>query len=136
MDNNGEITGVQHDNKITGVDSDNESVESKSTEETDKADEMELIEEAIAEAERDMMEATDLLAVTETETEEAQNENVIHPALQVPAVENTYNLLQRKQPRPDCTNRYRFQATIIHCALTQLSMKRGIKKFKKKEKMR
>ena len=50
----------------------------------------------------------------------------------MPTVEHTYNLRQRKHPRPDYTNRYGFQATIIHCALTQLSMKRGLKKFKKK----
>ena len=36
-------------------------------------DELALIEEAISEAERDIAEATDLLAVTETENEEAQN---------------------------------------------------------------
>ena len=39
---------------------------------------------------------------------------------------------QRKHPQPDYTNRYGFQATIIHCAFTQLSMKRGLKKFKEK----
>ena len=50
----------------------------------------------------------------------------------MPTVEHTYNLRQRKHPRPDYTNRYGFQATIIHCALTELSMKRGLKKFKKK----
>ena len=100
--------------------------------ETDKADELSLIEEAIAEAERDIAEGTDILAGTETENEEAQNENVIHPALQVPKMEHTYNLRQRKQPRLDYTNIYGFQATIIHCDLTQLSMKRGLNKFKKK----
>ena len=47
-------------------------------------------------------------------------------------MEHTYNLQQIKHPRPDYTNRYGFQATIIHCALTQLSMKRGLKKFNKK----
>ena len=57
---------------------------------------------------------------------------MIHPALQVPTVEHTYNLRQRKHPHPDYTNKYGFQATIIHCALTQLSMKRGLNKFKKK----
>ena len=43
-----------------------------STGATDKAEELALIEEAIIEAERDIAEATDLLAGTETETEEAQ----------------------------------------------------------------
>ena len=136
VDNDGEITGVRQDEKITGVDSDNESAELGSTGSTDEADGLALIEEAISEAKRDIAEATDLLAGTETKTEEARNENVIHPALQVPTVEHTYNLRQRKHPRPDYTNRYGFQATIIHCALTQLSMKRGLDKFKKKAKTR
>ena len=73
MDNNGEIKGVRHDDEITGVDRNNESAESGSTEKTDKADELALIEEAIPEAKRDITEATDLLAGTETENEEAQN---------------------------------------------------------------
>ena len=80
-------------------------MESGSTGETDKADELALIEEAIIEAERDIAEAIDLLARTETETEEARNENVIHPDLQVPTVEHTYNLHQRKHPQPHYTNR-------------------------------
>ena len=123
MENDSKTTGMRHDNKSTGVDSDNESIgvksESISRGSTDKADEMALIEEAIAEAERDIAEGTDLLAGTETETEDARNENVIHPCLQVPTVEHTYNLRRRRNPRPDYTNRYGFQATIIHCALTQ-----------------
>ena len=123
VDNGGEITGVQHDNEITGVDSNNESAESGSTGATYEADGLAPIEEAIAEAEQDLEEGTDLLVGTETKTEEARNENVIHPALQVPTVEHTYNLRQRKHLCPECTNRYIFQATIIHCAHTQLSMK-------------
>ena len=75
---------------------------------TDRADELALIEGAIAEAERDITEATDILAGTETETEEARNENVIHPDLQVPTVEHTYNLRRRKNPRPDYTSTYGF----------------------------
>ena len=39
----------------------------ESTEKTDEADELALIEEGIAESERDIAEATDLLAGTETE---------------------------------------------------------------------
>ena len=132
VDNDGEITGVRHDNKIAGVDSDNESTESGSTGKNEEADELALIEEAIAEAEQDIAEATDLLAGTEIENEETRNENLIHPALQVPTLEHTYNLRRRKHPRPYCTNRYGFQATIIYCALTKLSMKRGLNKFKKK----
>ena len=92
MDNNGKITGVRHNDEITGVDSDNEISESGSTRKTDNAGKLALIEEAISEAERDITEATDLLAGTETENEEARKENVIHPALQVPTVEQTYNL--------------------------------------------
>ena len=136
VDNDGEITGVRHDDEITGVDNDNESAESGNTGSTDEADELAIIEEAIAEEERDIVEATNLLAGTETETEEAQNENVIHSALQVPTVEHTYNLWRRKHPRPEYTNRYGFQATIIHCVLTKLSMKLGLNKFKKKAKTR
>ena len=104
----GNITGVRHNDEITGLDSDNESAESESTGKNDEADKLALIEKAIAEAERDIAEATDLLAGTETENEEARNENVIHPALQVPTVEHTYNLGKRKHPRPDYTNRYGF----------------------------
>ena len=127
MDNDGEVTGVQHDNEITGVDSNNKSAES-----TDKADEPAFIEEVIAEAEQDIAEANDLISGTETETEETRNENMIHPDLQVPTVEHKYNLWQRKHPQTDYTNIYGFQSTIIHYALTQQSMKRGLDKFKKK----
>ena len=134
MDNDRKITGLRHNDKITGVDSDNESAESGSTGSTDKVDELALIEEATAEAERDIAEATDQLAGTETEQEEARNDNVIHPALQVPTVEHIYNLRRKKHQRPDFTNIYGFQDIIIHCALTQLSMKRGRKKFKKMRK--
>ena len=95
---------------------------------------MALIEEAITEAERDIAEGTDLLAGTETGTEDTRKENVIHPYLQVPTVEHTYNLRQRRNPRPGYTIRYGFQATIIHCAITQLSIKRGLNKFKQKGK--
>ena len=85
----GEITGVRHDDEITGVDSNNKSAESGSTGKNDKADELELIVEAIAESEQDTGEETDILAGIETENEEALKENVIHPALQVPTVEHT-----------------------------------------------
>ena len=61
MDNDGEITGVRHNNEIAGVDSDNESTESGCTGKNDEADELALIEEAIVEAEQDIAEATDLL---------------------------------------------------------------------------
>ena len=46
-------------------------------------------------------------------------------------MEHTYNLRRRRNVRPDYTNRYGVEATIIHCAVTQMSMKRGLKKFKK-----
>ena len=74
---------MRHDNEVTGVDSDNESTEVKSESVSmgvaDKSDETALIEEATAEADQDIAEGTDLLAVTETETEDTRNENVIHP---------------------------------------------------------
>ena len=53
---------------------------------------MVLIEEAVAEAERDIAEGTELLAGTETKTEDIRNENMIHPYLQVPTEEHNYNL--------------------------------------------
>ena len=90
MENKGKITGVRHDNEITELDSDNEStgikLESGSTVKTDPADEMAIIEEAIAEVERDIAKGTELLAGTETETEDTKDENVIHQYLQVPTV--------------------------------------------------
>ena len=89
VENDGKIKGVQHGEKTTGVDSDNEITESGSTGATDKADELTIIEEAIEEAEWDIAEGTDLLAGTETKIEEARNENVIHPYLQVLTVEHT-----------------------------------------------
>ena len=113
------------------MDSNNESAELGSTGETDEAYEMALIKKAISEAERDIAEGTDLLTGTETETEEARNENMMHSALQVPTVEHTYNLRQRKHLQPDYTKIYGFQVTIIHCSLTKMSMKRGLKKFNK-----
>ena len=81
---------------------------------------MALIEEAISEAERYIAEGNDLLSGPETETDGAWNENVIHPDLQITTVEHTYNLRRRRNPRPDYTNGYGFQSTIIYCALTQL----------------
>ena len=82
--------------------------ESGSTGATDKGNEMTLIEEATADADRDIAEGNDLLVGTKTETEEARNENVIHPYSKVPKVEHTYNLRQRKNPRREYTNRYGF----------------------------
>ena len=66
MDNNGEITGVRHENEITGVDSDNKSMKSSSTGAIEEADKLALIEDAITEAEQDIVEATALLEGTET----------------------------------------------------------------------
>ena len=45
---------------------------------------MALVEEAIVEAERGIAEGTELLAGTETETEDTRETIVIHPDLQVP----------------------------------------------------
>ena len=128
------ITGFRHYEKITGVDSDKKSTELGSTGATDKVYEMVLIEDYTAEADQDIAEGTDLLAGTETETEDVRIENVINPDLQVPTVEQTYNLRQRRNPRPDYTNRYGLQATIINFSLKKMSMKRGLKKFKQKGK--
>ena len=89
MENDSKITGVQHDGRTTGLDKNNKSTELGITGAADKADELALIEDAIVETERDIVEGTDILALTETETEEARNENVIHPDLQVPTVEHT-----------------------------------------------
>ena len=57
---------------------------------------------------------------------------MIHPDKQVPTAENVCNLRQRGNQQIDYTHRYGFQATIIHYALTQISMKRGPNKFKLK----
>ena len=64
---------MQHDNEITGVDIDKESAKLGSIGATDEAYKLALVEEAISEAERDIAEATDLLAGNETKTEEARN---------------------------------------------------------------
>ena len=56
--------------------------------------------------------------------------NLINPYLQVPTVEHTYSLRQGRNSRPDYTNRYGFQAKIIYFSLTQLPMKRRLRKFK------
>ena len=57
---------MRHDDEITRVDRNNESMGVKSgsggTGATDKADEMALIEEAISEAEQDILEGAELLA--------------------------------------------------------------------------
>ena len=55
------------------MDSDNESTGSESTGENDEADDMALVEDSIEGAERDITEGTDLLAGTETETEDTRN---------------------------------------------------------------
>ena len=75
---------------------------------------MALIDEAMAEAERDIAERKELLAETETETEDTWDENVIHPYLQVPTEEHTYNLRQRGNRQLDYTHRFGFQAKTIH----------------------
>ena len=136
VENDGKITGVQHDDKITVVDSDNERMGIKSesgiTGANDEADRMELIKEAVSEADRDIAEVTELLAGNEAETEYTRDENVIYTDSKVPTEEHTYNLQQRGNQQPDFTHRNGSQATIIHYALTQLSMERGLKKFKQK----
>ena len=121
-DNNNEITGVDNDGESQECDTTTKSQKWTATmraqnqeaqEKMTNLDKLALIEEAIGEAERDIAEATDLLAGTETKNEEARNENVIHSALQVPTVEHTYNLQQITHPRPDYTNRYGLQATSL-----------------------
>ena len=74
----------------------------------------------MAESEQDIVEGTALTEGTEIKTEYILDENVIHPDLQVPTVEHTYNLWQRRNPHMDYTNRYEFKSTIIHCAITQV----------------
>ena len=59
---------------------------------------------------------------------------MINPDFQVPTEEHTYNLRRRGNWRPQYTHRNEFQATIIHYALTHLTMKCGLKKFKQKGK--
>ena len=65
LDSNDERTGVKPESGIMGA--------------NDEVDEMALIEEAIAEAERDITEGKELLSVTETENIDTRDENVIHP---------------------------------------------------------
>ena len=81
---------------------------------TDKANDMSIFDEYTAEAERDSAEGTDILAGTETETEDTRDKNVIHPDFQVLTLEHIHNLQQRRNPRLDYTNIYGLQATIIH----------------------
>ena len=109
---------MRHEDESTGVDSDNDSTEIKSESgsmvATDEADKMALIEEAILESERDITEGTELLEGTEVETEDTRDKNVIHPYLQVPTEEHTYNLRQRGNRQLDYTHRFGFQAKTIH----------------------
>ena len=78
VENSSKSTGVCHENESTGVDSNNESTgiksESDSTGAADEADEMTLIEETIAEAERDIVEGKEKLAGAETKTEDTREE--------------------------------------------------------------
>ena len=99
---------------------------------------MALIEEAIAEAEQDIVEGAEILSGNSDKDggEDARDKNVIHPETQVPTTENEYNLQQQGNLHPDYSHHYGFQSTIIHCALTELSMKCGLKKFKQAGKMR
>ena len=113
MDSNNKSTGIKPESGSTGA--------------NDKADEMSLIEEAIAEAEQDIEEGTDLIAVNETKTEDTHEKNMVHTDLKLTTKEHTYNLRQRSNPRPEYTKRYRFQAMIIYRALTKMLMKRRIK---------
>ena len=53
---------------------------------------MALIEESTAEAEQDIAEGTEILAWTETKTEDTRDKTVLCPDFQVPTVEHTYNL--------------------------------------------
>ena len=78
------------------------------------------------------MEGTKLLAVNADKDsgEDSLDENVILPDTQVPTAENVYNLQRRGNQQPDYSHRYGFQATIVHCVIIQLSMKRVLKKFK------
>ena len=58
---------------------------------------MAIIEEAVAEAERDIAEGTKPLAgiAYEDRGEDARDKNLIHPKTQVATTENVYNLQRR-----------------------------------------
>ena len=105
-----------------------------STVATEKVEGMTLIEEATAEADQDTVAGKELLAGAETKTEDTRDKNVIHPDFQVQKKEHTYNLRRRGNWWTDYTHINGFQATIIHYALTHLTMKRGLNKFKQKGK--
>ena len=93
---------------------------------------MALIEEAISEVEQDIVEGTELLAGIETETDDTRDENLIHPETQVQTEEHTYSLHRGGDRRMDYMHQRGFQVKVIKYALTQLSMKCGLNKFKKK----
>ena len=82
-----------NDYKITGVKSEITGIKEKN----DESDNMALIEEAIAEAKRDIAEGTKLLAkiADEDRGEDAWDKNVIHPETQVATTDNVYNMYWR-----------------------------------------
>ena len=61
----------------------------------DEANDMALIEEDIAEAERDIVEGTELLSGENIKTDDKQDKHMMHPEDQLLTVENVYNLQQR-----------------------------------------
>ena len=61
----------------------------------DEANDMTLIEEDIAEAERDIVEGTELLSGENIKTDDKQDKHMMHPEDQLLTVENVYNLQQR-----------------------------------------
>ena len=61
----------------------------------DEANYMALIEEDIAEAERDIVEGTELLSGENIKTDDKQDKHMMHPEDQLLTVENVYNLQQR-----------------------------------------
>ena len=95
------ITGVYSDNnKGTGVKSESTVVAG----ENDESDDMALIEETIAEAEREIAEGTELFArnadkgtpeeANGYDREDTWDKRVIRPDTQLPMTENVYNLIR------------------------------------------
>ena len=79
--------------------------------ENDESDDMALIEETIAQVEREITEGTELLSrnadkgtpeeANEYDREDTWDKRVIRPDTQLPMTENVYNLIRQGNRRPD-----------------------------------
>ena len=67
----------------------------------------------------------------ETVQVQKNNETTYHPNTTTPVNGLLGNLRKRKEKVRDYSYRYGFNAHIVHHAMTQLSFKSGIKRFKK-----